>query len=102
MQRMFRSAHARRCWLAGLAGMLVLAAVWLVVELPLLAHAGTARTHRATSALRRGHVEIIRLRRDGVQSDIWVYRPDVPDSPRLPVIYFLHGLPGSASDVFKL
>ena len=32
--------------------------------------------------------------------DVWVYRPDVPDSRTLPVVYFLHGVPGNASDLF--
>jgi S-formylglutathione hydrolase FrmB len=32
--------------------------------------------------------------------DVLVYRPAVPDSADLPVLYFLHGYPGSASDVF--
>ncbi len=32
--------------------------------------------------------------------DVWVYRPDVPDSRTLPVVYFLHGLPGNGSDLF--
>lgn len=27
---------------------------------------------------------------------VWVYRPDVPDSAGLPVLYLLHGLPGDA------
>jgi len=33
--------------------------------------------------------------------DVWVYRPPVPDSAALPVVYFLHGLPGQASDLFE-
>jgi len=33
--------------------------------------------------------------------DVWVYRPPVPDSRTLPVVYFLHGLPGAASDFFR-
>ncbi len=36
----------------------------------------------------------------GRKNDVYVYRPPVPDSPRLPVLYFLHGVPGHASDVF--
>jgi S-formylglutathione hydrolase FrmB len=32
---------------------------------------------------------------------IWVYRPNVPESADLPVTYFLHGVPGTPSDVFK-
>ena len=29
-----------------------------------------------------------------------MYRPAVRDTPSLPIVYFLHGLPGGASDVF--
>lgn len=36
----------------------------------------------------------------GRDNDVYVYRPPVPDSARLPVLYFLHGVPGHASDVF--
>jgi S-formylglutathione hydrolase FrmB len=39
--------------------------------------------------------------RDVVVRDVWVYRPAVRDSRNLPVVYFLHGLPGSASDFFE-
>lgn len=30
---------------------------------------------------------------------VWVYRPGVPDAATVPVVYFLHGLPGSYRDV---
>lgn len=30
---------------------------------------------------------------------VWVYRPAVPDSAGLPVVYFLHGLPGRYEDL---
>jgi S-formylglutathione hydrolase FrmB len=30
---------------------------------------------------------------------VWVYRPGVADTPALPVVYFLHGLPGSYRDL---
>jgi S-formylglutathione hydrolase FrmB len=33
--------------------------------------------------------------------DVYVYRPAVADSSRLPVVYFLHGLPGTAADFFN-
>lgn len=33
--------------------------------------------------------------------DVLVYRPPVPDSARLPVVYFLHGLPGQPSDAVR-
>lgn len=35
----------------------------------------------------------------GGQRRAWVYRPGVPDSSDLPVVYFLHGLPGSYGDL---
>jgi S-formylglutathione hydrolase FrmB len=47
-----------------------------------------------------GVVQILHLRRAGTASDVWVYRPPVRDSRRLPVVYFLHGLPGQPGDVF--
>jgi len=53
------------------------------------------------AAVTRGHVEIIHLRRLGVASNVWVYRPDLPDSATLPVVYFLHGLPGQPQSLFK-
>ena len=34
----------------------------------------------------------------GLGRAAWVYKPAVPDSDDLPVLYFLHGLPGSARD----
>ncbi len=36
----------------------------------------------------------------GVKNEVYVYRPPVPDSATLPVLYFLHGTPGHAKDVF--
>ncbi len=38
--------------------------------------------------------------RDVPVRSVWVYRPDVPDSSALPVVYFLHGLPGDSFDIF--
>lgn len=32
---------------------------------------------------------------------VWIYRPAVADSRLLPVLYFLHGLPGDASEIFR-
>ena len=50
-----------------------------------------------------GLVEVLHLAAPGQSGlrDVWVYRPDVPDSSSLPVVYFLHGVPGSAADVFN-
>jgi S-formylglutathione hydrolase FrmB len=47
-----------------------------------------------------GAVQILHLRRAGAASDVWVYRPRMRDSRRLPVVYFLHGLPGAPGDLF--
>jgi S-formylglutathione hydrolase FrmB len=33
--------------------------------------------------------------------DVYVYRPAVADSSQLPIVYFLHGLPGTAADFFN-
>ena len=33
---------------------------------------------------------------------VWTYTPDVADASCLPVLYFLHGLPGSSSDLERL
>lgn len=37
--------------------------------------------------------------RDGARRQVWVYRPAVPDSATLPVVYYLHGHPGSFDDL---
>jgi S-formylglutathione hydrolase FrmB len=36
---------------------------------------------------------------DGKTREVWVYRPAVADSADLPVVYFLHGYPGTDRDV---
>ncbi|HYL50736.1 MAG TPA: alpha/beta hydrolase-fold protein [Acidimicrobiia bacterium] len=51
-----------------------------------------------------GRIEVLSVRsadRDVTVRDVWVYRPAVPDSATLPVVYFLHGVPGTAADVFS-
>ena len=37
---------------------------------------------------------------DVANRDVWVYRPAVADTPVLPVVYMLHGIPGEAADFF--
>jgi S-formylglutathione hydrolase FrmB len=54
------------------------------------------------SARARAHVSVVQLKTPtgGVRS-VWIYRPAVPDSASLPVLYFLHGVPGNPSDAFR-
>ena len=57
----------------------------------------------AAAAIGPGHVTVLHVAsadKDVPVRDVWVYRPAVPDSRTLPVVYFLHGVPGSASDFF--
>jgi S-formylglutathione hydrolase FrmB len=39
---------------------------------------------------------------DGQTREVWVYRPAVPDSADLPVVYLLHGYPGTDRDVANI
>ena len=58
----------------------------------------------AVAAAGRGHVSVLHVAsedHDVPIRDVWVYRPPVPDSRTLPVVYFLHGVPGAASDLFR-
>jgi S-formylglutathione hydrolase FrmB len=45
-------------------------------------------------------LEVRRLAGNG-PSPVWVWRPPGPDSPRIPVVYLLHGYPGAAKDAFN-
>jgi S-formylglutathione hydrolase FrmB len=52
----------------------------------------------AAAAARPGRVELLRLPSgdaDRGAREVWVYRPPGPDRADLPVMYFLHGYPGS-------
>src|SRR6185312_14893020 len=55
-----------------------------------------------TAAIPHGTRQVLHVPLPGSTTtrDVLVYRPAVPDSAELPVLYFLHGYPGSASDVF--
>jgi S-formylglutathione hydrolase FrmB len=57
---------------------------------------------RVRSAVVRGKTQTLHVPVPGTHTtrDVLVYRPDVPDSVNLPVLYILHGSPGSASDPF--
>ena len=46
-----------------------------------------------------GTIELPSGDADGKDRAAWVYRPGVPDSSDLPVVYFLHGYPGTQNDL---
>lgn len=51
----------------------------------------------------RGTVSVLGIRgpSDRKTHPVWVWRPPGPDSATIPVVYFLHGDPGEASDPFS-
>lgn len=68
----------------------------------------TGVTKFATSDVRehaamRGTVSLLRVRgpSDTHAFNVWVWRPPGPDSASIPVIYLLHGYPGTARDAFR-
>lgn len=65
---------------------------------------GAVRAGSATRVGQHGTVQVLHLR--GLGADprvrtVRVYRPATPDSSSLPVVYFLHGLPGSSKQLFN-
>ena len=66
---------------------------------PALTPTATVPVPRASGP---GTVQILQLPSgdaDGKTREVWVYRPAVPDSAGLPVVYLLHGYPGNDGDV---
>ena len=51
----------------------------------------------------RGSVSVLQIRGPADRSahPVWVWRPPGPDSATIPVLYYLHGYPGQASDPFS-
>ncbi len=105
-RRARRHRHVVPLALVGLAGVAVSG---VAVEL----HAGpaTAAIAHATAPsgvdrpVQPGIVQELMVRAadaPGGSRRVLVYRPGVPDSAQLPVVYFLHGFPGSASDLLDL
>ena len=61
----------------------------------------TTTTAAAPTVAGPGTVQLLELPSgdaDGKTREVWVYRPAVPDWATLPVVYFLHGYPGSDRD----
>ena len=95
----------------------VLAATALVTRpthaAPVVVHGAVVQPRAATPEVscrraRPAHAGRIRVLQvpsgDADKGDraVWTYTPDVADSSCLPVLYFLHGLPGSSSDLAGL
>jgi S-formylglutathione hydrolase FrmB len=62
----------------------------------------TTTSPPSTTSTTPGTVTTMRLPSgdaDGRMRAVWVYRPAVHDSADLPVVYFLHGYPGTADDL---
>jgi enterochelin esterase-like enzyme len=81
-------------------------AVLVVFCLLILLPAGVTRLDASDTsdvAALRGTVSVLEIRgpADHQPHPVWVWRPPGPDSAQIPVLYFLHGYPGQASDPFK-
>jgi S-formylglutathione hydrolase FrmB len=59
---------------------------------------GTCSTNSSQSTLSILHLRSPDL--SGGEREVWVYRPNTPDTETLPVLYVLHGLPGGPEDFF--
>jgi len=61
-----------------------------------------ASTSSTTAVRGPGHLESrVITGTDGVRRTIVIYHPAVADELKLPVVYFLHGLPGTSDDLFS-
>ena len=81
-------ASGWRWWLFALVPVLLLLTCGLVADAgPRLTGPAVASSVRTVSVPDRGH-----------SRKVLVYRPPVPDNVTLPVVYFLHGVPGSPDD----
>lgn len=78
-------------------------ALWALLDQPgspVTARAGAAGVAARVPASVAGIHQVLHVAVPGTHSTrvVNVYRPPVPDSANLPVLYLLHGSPGSASD----
>ena len=67
------------------------------------ANSRLAKSDVRDTAHEHGIVQHLEVRgpSDHQPHDVWVWRPPGPDSALIPVLYVLHGNPGSASDPFQ-
>jgi S-formylglutathione hydrolase FrmB len=78
-----------------------LTAVLLTANLMIAGISTTAAAAPGPSSCTPGQVQTLTVPDPsayGGARSVWVYRPAEPDSPTVPVVYFLHGLPGGAGD----
>ena len=77
----------------------VLAAQVEAAAAPAAAPAPAAAAHGPVGPGTTSTIELPSGDADGQDRAAWVYRPGVPDSSDLPVVYFLHGYPGTENDL---
>jgi S-formylglutathione hydrolase FrmB len=98
---MARPVRTARRLLPPLDGLAVIGVFCLLMVMPSgvtkLANSGTI-----DPASLRGTVSVLQIRgpSDREPHQVWVWRPPGPDSATIPVLYFLHGYPGTAKDPF--
>jgi S-formylglutathione hydrolase FrmB len=109
-----RPTTRRRVHAAGVVALAICAlaipvvAVWAVVQpgsstTPTSATSSTNGATRAQTVALQGTEQTLHVAvpgDPGVTRTVRLYRPAVADSADLPVLYLLHGFPGSASDAF--
>jgi S-formylglutathione hydrolase FrmB len=96
-----RPVRTVRRLLPSLDGLAVIGVFCLLMVMPSpvarLANSGTV-----DPASLHGTVSVLEIRgpSDRKPHQVWVWRPPGPDSATIPVLYFLHGYPGTAKDPF--
>ena len=91
-----------RPWLLPAQAVTVLAAITALIVMP-QSEARLAKSDVRVTAGEHGVVQHLQVRgpSDHQIHDVWVWRPPGRDSALIPVLYVLHGLPGSAGDPFQ-
>jgi S-formylglutathione hydrolase FrmB len=101
-QRRYGLSRRPRPWFLPAQALTVLAACAALIGMP----QGVARLAKSdvrVTADEHGIVQHIEVRGPSDQQphDVWVWRPPGADSALMPVLYVLHGVPGSANDPFQ-